>query len=205
MGKIYSEVAAERVTNWLYANNDYNEIDYLKAKLGIEATVINISKIAIVYLISCIFSLLVPTLITHLSYLSLRRCSRGLHAKSSFICTIVSIMMFVLIPSLLQDVIIGNDLLFLIGTTSTILFGIYAPSDTEKAPIIGVERRKKLKRLTILMNGIILIIALLAESTIFRTLIVAGSLMQLVMILPITYKILGRSCNNYEEYETELQ
>lgn len=69
MGKAYSEIAAKIVSNWLYNNDDYDEIDYLKARLGIETTIINISKIAIVYSISFVLGLLIPTLITHLSYL----------------------------------------------------------------------------------------------------------------------------------------
>ena len=204
MGKAYSEIAAERVSNWLYNNKEYDEINYLKAKLGIEATIINVSKIMIVYSISLMFGLLIPTLITHLSYLSLRRVSMGLHAKSSFVCTVVSVIIFVVIPYLIQGVWIGNELLLIGGLITTILFWLYAPADTEKAPIIGAKRRRKLKRLAVLTNVIVLLAALLVGQTMFRTLILWGSVIQVVMILPITYKILRRRCKNYEQYEKEF-
>jgi len=196
-------IITEQILKWLYSEGNISEIEYLKAKLGIESILLNISKFFIIYACAIRFQTLIPTVITHLAYVSLRKFSQGLHAKSSLVCTIVSLFMFVAIPYMAQDVIINRWLIFLAFVVSTYLFWKYAPADTEKSPILGVKNRLELKLYTIGINVLLMYVALTLIMPMFRTLITIGMLMQVIMVLPITYKILGRSYKNYEKYETE--
>lgn len=198
-----SEKIAIKISDWLFEGDDVNELNYLKAKLGIESIIIDVSKAIVVYVAAFAAGTLIPTFVTHLSYMGLRKFSMGLHAKSSFVCTIVSVLMFVGVPYLIEGIVIGRWWIFFAFSMSTWLFWKYAPADTEKAPIIGARRRFNLKLCTIGINSLLMYIALVVLIWEARVLILAGMLMQLVMILPITYKILRRSRNNYEKYETE--
>lgn len=194
------KISAQIATNI----TDYRELEriqYLKMKLGLETLLINLSKGVIVYGVAVISGIFTLTLITHLTYSILRRSSGGLHAKSSFVCTMVSITMFVVIPYFLQRVAIPFSLLMLFFVFCMICISKYAPADTENHPLIGVERREQLRRRSIKTCFVLMTIAVIIPFHMIRTLIVAGIVMQIVMILPITYKMLKRSCNNYEKYE----
>jgi len=199
--KAYSEVLAEKVTQWVMGEIQAEEIEYLKAKLGLESILINLSKMIVVYVIAIAFRTLIPTLITHLSYVVLRKFSQGLHAKYSTVCTLASIAMFVILPYLLQNAEISRQWVLLIGVAAPCLFYFYAPADTEKSPIINSRIRNELRWKSVMASIVMMGIALIVDPM-MRTLIVAGVVMQVIMILPQTYKILGRSYNNYEKYET---
>lgn len=198
--KPYSEVLAENLTQWVMGGVASEEIEYLKAKLGIESILINLSKTVIVYAVAILLRTLIPTLIMHFSYVVIRKFSQGLHAKSSMVCTLVSIVMFVMVPYTIQGIIIGRGQVFLIGVVVTCLFYLYAPADTEKSPIINSRIRKELRWKSVMASISIFGLVLLVDPAV-RGLILTGITMQVIMILPITYKLLGRSYNNYEEYE----
>jgi accessory gene regulator B len=81
-----------------------------------------------------------------------------------------------------------------------IFFYKYAPADTEKHPLLNAKLRKKLKLKTIFILLILLIIGLITNSFYFRNLIILATLSQLILILPLTYKLLNRRYNNYANY-----
>ena len=141
--------------------------------------------------------------ITHFAYAVVRKFSQGLHAKSSFTCTIVSLLMFVVIPCVMQGVVIDRWWVFLIGVVMTYLFYKYAPADTEKSPIIDSDVRQQLRWKSVGVNIFVVCIALATTNPMMRILFIVSMVMQVAMILPIIYKLFGRSYNNYERYETE--
>jgi len=199
--QVHSEIMAEKIATWVTHESSADEIQYLKIKLGAEVMIINISKALVVYLVAILFRTLIPTVITHLAYASVRKFSQGLHAKSSVVCTVVSILMFVAIPCLMKTVIIDRWMVLLIGVAITYLFYRYAPADTEKCPIIDPDIRRQLKLKAVGMSTVILCVALMISNPMTRSLLIVGLVLQVVMTLPITYKLLKRSYNNYEKYE----
>ncbi|WP_239253869.1 accessory gene regulator ArgB-like protein [Listeria ilorinensis] len=195
----FSERLADRIISkerWID-----DEEGYLKVKYGLEIMIINGSKLAIVYGVSLVFGLFFQTLLTHAGYLVLRRYSFGLHAKSSVACTIVSLAMFVAGPLLFQNVP-SNNLAVLIVFTFVLLCMIgYAPADTESLPLVGEQERKKLKRKAIISTVVLTGITVLIPIAEMKTLIMLGSVYQVLTIHPVTYKILKRRYRNYEIYE----
>jgi len=202
--KVHTEILADRITRWLFEGTEQNEIAYLTAKLGLESILINISKGFIVYMIAILFQTVLPTFITHATYVLLRKFSQGLHAKSSFVCTVVSVTLFVILPAIMQNIILSRPVVFFIGIIVTCLFYLYAPADTEKSPILNAETRNHLKWRSVWSSALITVVALIVPYPMVRTLMVLGLVLQIIMILPITYKLLGRRYRNYEEYETEV-
>jgi|GEM_PF-207854 len=197
------ESFASRTALWMNKERQGDHIDYLKMKLGIETILTNVSKGLIVYGTAIILGLFLQTLILHVAYAVLRRYSYGLHANSSTVCSVISIVLFIGTPILCQYIpfnsliVIGCGLLFI-----TLLY-LYAPADTDKSPIIGAERRRTLRMKSMVACAVITGIAFLYPDPFIKSLLMLGMAIQIVMILPLTYKILKRSVNNYEQYETE--
>lgn len=178
-----------------------DEEGYLKVKYGLEIILINVMKFAIVYGIALVTGLLLQTVTVHLSYLWLRRYSFGLHATKTLNCTIISLTMFVLVPFVFQNVPSNNWIV--LGTFAFILLNmlLFAPADTESLPLLGEEHRKTLKRKAMIGTLILTGIALLIPFAEMKTLIMVGSLFQVISINPLTYKLLKRRYRNYEKYE----
>lgn len=178
-----------------------DEEGYLKVKYGLEIILINVMKFAIVYGIALVMGVLLQTMTVHLSYLWLRRYSFGLHATKTLNCTLISLTMFVLTPLIFQNVLSNNWIV--LGTFAFILLNmfLFAPADTENLPLIGEEHRKKLKRKAMIGTLILTGITLLIPFAEMKTLIMIGSLFQVVSINPLTYKLLRRRYRNYEKYE----
>lgn len=199
----FIESLASRLAQRMNDERKGDHIDYLKMKLGIETILTNLSKGIIVYGVAIVLGLFLQTLILHIAYAALRRYSYGLHANSSTVCSIISIVLFVGTPVLSQYIpftslmVIGCGLLFI-----TLLY-LYAPADTDKSPILGAERRRSLRNKSLVTCTVITVIALLYPDPFIKSLLMLGMALQIVMILPLTYKLFKRSVKNYEQYETE--
>ncbi|EAC9140583.1 accessory gene regulator ArgB-like protein [Listeria monocytogenes] len=194
---------SERMADVLISKDRWkdDEEGYLKVKYGLEIILINVMKFALVYGIALVTGLLLQTVTVHLSYLWLRRYSFGLHATKTLNCTLISLMMFVLAPFVFQNIPSNNWIV--LGTFGFILLNIFlfAPADTESLPLIGEEHRKTLKRKAMIGTLILTGIALLIPFAEMKTLIMVGSLFQVISINPLTYKLLKRRYRNYEKYE----
>jgi len=195
----YPEVFAEGVACWIAGRVEVDDISYLKLKLGVEVLFIDLTKGLVVYGLAILLGMFVSALIVHLSYLALRRCSFGLHAKSSFNCTIVSVVMFIALPYVVRNWVLDFRWIFLLFTVSTCCFFLYAPADTEKNPLIGKERRLKLRNRAVFSCLALMGVTFMVPNYEVRVLIILGVVLQVVMILPLTYKMLGRSYQNYEK------
>jgi len=180
---------------------DYDPIDIKKMILGIELFIINISKAIIIYGCALLFGNVLKTLAIHFAFIVTKKFSFGLHAKNSTVCTLYCIGILVLLPLLTQYFTLNNYLVALIFAVIIFLHFRYAPADTQARPLLGVKRRERFKRLSVLCVTALMAISLIIPSAEVKTLFVMGSVCQTLSILPITYKILRRSVRNYEKYE----
>lgn len=195
------ERLSENITYRINKHLNKEGLDLIKMKFGIEVLLINISKFSIVLILSAALNLLMESIIIILSFASLRRTAFGLHAKSSIVCTICCIGMFVGGPYLSHYLKPNNLTIVIIHTIIIFLVYMYAPADTEKRPLIGSDLRSTLKKNSILCCLFFAIINLIISSYVIKNLIVLGEIFEIFTILPITYKILGREYNNYENFE----
>ncbi|WP_442603184.1 accessory gene regulator B family protein [Paenibacillus sp. KN14-4R] len=196
-----TESFSSRMANWLNKERGGEHIDYLKMKLGLEMIFINLSKAIIVYGVAFTLHVFIQTVIVHITYFAIRRSAFGLHANSSMACNIMSVILFVGTPLLIEYILLNNYVVAGLGVVCTTLLYRYAPADTDKYPILGEKKRRKLRKETVIASLIITCIALIIPSLVVKSLMIYGVLIQVCMVLPITYKLLKRSCNNYEKYE----
>ncbi|MBD3920879.1 accessory gene regulator B family protein [Paenibacillus sp. PR3] len=196
-----TETIATRCAAWLSTQNNGDRIAYLKMKLGIEMLLINLTKTLIIYGISLVCHLFLQTLIVHGAFYAIRRYAFGLHARNSVNCTLVSILMFVGTPLIGSYINLSKLTVIGLGLLFAALLYRYAPADTDKFPLIGADRRRKLRRSSAATSMILTLIAILIPSSTVTTLLMLGVALQIITILPITYKLLKRSVRNYEKYE----
>ncbi|WP_261772834.1 accessory gene regulator B family protein [Bacillus tropicus] len=199
-----TEEIASKIALWANNNCKGGQIEYLKMKLGIETILINFSKAIFVYGMAILCGVLFQTFILHSAYFAVRRVSFGLHAKSSAHCTIISVILLVGMSLIAPYIVLSNYSILGLSLIFILCLYRYAPADTEKNPLIGLDRRRKLRKESIVTCLFIIFIALIVPNQMIKSLLVLGIALQIMFILPITYKLLKRGRNNYEKYEEEI-
>ncbi len=185
-----------------YMNKEGLELE--KMNLGFQILIINISKLIIIMALAAVFNLVKETLFMILVFGCIRKRTFGLHAKSSVVCTITCIAMFNFGSYISQFIKVNNYIVFIVFTIINILLYKYAPADTECHPLLGARLRAKLKKEAVLTGIVLMALALIIPVPIVKTLMTLSAIYAVIIILPITYKILKRRYGNYEKYEREL-
>lgn len=197
------EKVADIVTNKINYYLHKEGLELKKMKLGMEILLINISKFVIIFTIAAILNLLKEAVFMSAIFACIRRNAFGIHARNSFICTLTSVGMFVFGSYISYYLKFNNYEVFSIFTIVNILLYKYAPADTENHPLIGVTLRKQRKKDAVITGLILMIIALLVPSSLIKTLMSLAVIFAIMLILPITYKLMKRGYKNYEKYERE--
>ncbi|AAK78063.1 MULTISPECIES: accessory gene regulator ArgB-like protein [Clostridium] len=199
------EKLAEVVSLKLNKHLKMEGIELIKLKLGVEIIFINISKLAILFLVSYYFGLIKETIIMLAAFGFLRSNAFGLHAKNSIVCTVMSLLMFVLGAYLSKYLLFNNYMVLASFIIVNLLLFRYAPGDTEAHPLVGAKLRDKLKKQAVLMGMLLMAITLIIPDELIKTCISLSSYFEIISILPITYKVLGRRYKNYYEFERTIK
>lgn len=179
-------------------------VELLKLKLGLEIILINLSKFIIIFLVANYFNLLKEAILMSLVFGSIRKNAFGLHAKSSIVCTILSLIMFVFGAYISNYLLFNNYIIFPVFLIINILLYTYAPADTEAHPLLGQKLKNKLRKRSVITGVILMVLTLVIQNLMLKTLITLASCFEVIIILPITYKILNRRYKNYEKYERPI-
>ena len=193
--------AAVKLASWMNQYAYREGLELRKLEIGIEFLLINTSKIIIIYTLAALLGILWQSFVLHLAFVIAKRYSFGVHALNSTVCTLISCLMFVASPLLLDGLGINNHLVIISFTAVIYILYLYAPADTKARPLIGVGLRAGLKRRAVASGITLMLVALLIPSEPVKLLLTLGALYQSVSILPITYKFLKRSERNYEAHE----
>lgn len=166
--------------------NNLEHIDYLKVKYGLEVFVGNVLKTVVIYGAALLCHIFLYTLIVHLSYFAIRYFAFGAHAKSTFLCTIQSLIMFVGAPLLIINIHIPYWIYITVLLIGYIIIIKYAPMETKKHPILS-KWKKGLKIKAIITATILIIISLFVKEP-YQQLICLGLIFEAISLLPIFYK-----------------
>ena len=131
----------------------------------------------------------------------LRASGFGLHATKSWICLCSSTIIFIIFPYISGIIKIPMLCKIAFAIISTILIYRYAPADTEKRPLINKKRRFIYKIVTTVNCIILNVIAIMIANEQIANLIAFGILTEIVLILPITYKLFDLQYENYKYYK----
>lgn len=178
-----------------YNNDKIDEIMY-----GIESLYLMITKSIIIFLIAYFLGILKEIILLFISFNILRKFAFGVHASNSITCLITSSTLFIIFSFASKYITLKNSYLLIYYIVLFLLILIYSPSDTVKRPIINNKKRKKFKILSCLIVIIYLFISMLFNNKLIINSLVFGSLIECILILPITYKLYKVPYNNYKNY-----
>lgn len=200
MKKLIINKCMELVTTY---NKDLSQRDIDKIKYGLEGLYLTITKLIFIIIVSIILGIWKETLLLILIFNGIRLTAFGVHAKRSVDCLISSTLFFILFPIICIKLTIPLIIKVILFIPLTVLIGIFAPADTEKRPLINKKKRKIYKILSIIISIIYMTIAIVIKNNILSNCFIFAIVIQIIIMLPITYKIFGVSYNNYKTYEVK--
>ncbi|WP_278884209.1 accessory gene regulator B family protein [Ligilactobacillus agilis] len=203
----------EKVSYYLLAKKkilgDFESKEDLEyAQYNLSIILINIEKVVVIYIVAISIGMVTHTLITHVSYLVLRKYAGGWHANNSLNCNALSVLTFVIFPKLLlkldglvQNYLLDNKITFLTILLSLYLVWCYAPADTDRNPILRRSTRIKMRNRAMFATIVLIIVLLFINSLSAKLCLLVGMMTEILTITPIFYKLMKRSYANYENYK----
>ena len=183
---------------------EYNEEKMEELRYGLEGFYLSTTKLIVIAILAIILGIFKEMLIMLIMFNILRTTGFGLHATKSWICLLSSSTVFILFPILSKLITIPTIIKTILAVISTLCIYKYAPADTEKRPLIKKRKRDIYKIITTFTCIILNIISLLIKNNTISNLIIFGVYTEVILILPITYKIFHLSYNNYKNYHLQL-
>ncbi|MDR0922212.1 MAG: accessory gene regulator AgrB [Lactobacillales bacterium] len=179
-------------------SEEYEDVCYC-----IECLLINFFKIIQIYLVALTLNTVWETFIMNISYSLLRVQARGWHALSSLHCSLTSLGTFVGIPLIVNffHLYKFSEASFLLVPFILVFTFLYAPSDTEKNPMISVSERRKKHIYALATATSVILTAFFQTNLLIRLLLLLGMAIECVVVSPQFYKLMKRKYNNYEKYK----
>lgn len=171
---------------------------------GLEALYLTITKLVIIFLASYLLGILKETLLLTILYNIIRFTAFGLHADKSIQCLIMSSTMFIGGTLLCLNIKINLIVKVILAIICIILLLKYAPADTHKRPIISKKRRLIYKTFSTILGIIFTVLIIIFDNKIISNFLLIGMIESVLMILPISYKLLNLPYNNYKTYNSGL-
>ena len=189
------EVFLKHSLQLITANKEWDEESLEKIRYGLEGIYLTIVKLVILLALAIILNIERLFLINLVFFNILRFFAFGVHARNSTQCLITSTVMFIIFPMLSTSIDFPLPVQIIIASICVLLFLLYAPADTHKRPQKNRKKRQTRKAfaVTIAIVYVLLIIMLKDLSQI----ILCSLMTETIMILPITYRILGVPYKNH--------
>lgn len=196
------ELVVNGIMNNITKYYDYDNTKINEIKYGIESLYLTITKTIIIFILSIILNITKELMLLFVFYSLIRLTGFGVHAKKSWHCWISSLTIFVLIPILIKYVTLNEKLIIISYIIFNLLLLMYAPADTEKRPLIKKNKRILYKVLTIIITISYLTYSIIyKENTMIINTLYFSVLLEVILILPCTYKLFGVKYNNYKNYK----
>lgn len=178
----------------------YDSVKQAEVRYGIETLYITITKTIVIFFLAYLLNIFKELFLLVGFYSLLRITGHGLHAKKSWQCWVSSIISFLIIPFLSKVLVLDVYLKLVISLIMVLLIFIYAPADTEKKPIINKKKRIILKSVCTINALIYTIILIIYKDHMISNILLFAQVTQVILMLPITYRIFNLKYNNYKEY-----
>ena len=169
---------------------------------GLESLYILITKLFIISLVAYLLGIFIEYIIFLLLFNIIRIFAYGVHATKSYICLIISLVTFILLPYICTKMVIPFVYKLIIGIPLILLIYKNSPADTYKRPIINKKRRYRLKITSTIISIIYIIVSLYVPSF-YSNALIFSLILENIFISPTTYKIFKLPYNNYLNYIKE--
>ena len=191
----------DRIISIIQRYYDYDEIKIKEIRYGLESIYLTIVKLLVITIISIFTHTFKELCLLFLFYGLLRTTGFGLHAKNSLECWIFTLLLFFIIPYAIKNLVIDNNYLLILSIILLPLIILYAPADTEKRPLINSKKRKIYKIITSTISIVYILIIYFYKNLYVSKILCFSILLETLLVLPISYKLLGLKYNNYKRYK----
>jgi accessory gene regulator B len=179
---------------------EVTDTDLEEYRYGLEGFYLTVQKTVIIVPIAICLGIFKNLLILLIAFNLLRKYACGMHASNSISCLCFSASIFLFASWVSNYFIMPLIVKIFISIIGILVFARYAPADTEKAPIIRIEKRKKKKRLSLISLCFLILLMFIIPDMVITNLIMFGIVIEGILILPITYFIFHHRYNNYKTY-----
>ena len=183
--------------NFITKNETLDEETKEKVAYGLEGLYISITKLLFLNLVALVLGFWLEFILSLVLFNFLRFFGFGAHANNSKACLITSSILLVGVPYLLLHVTLPNYIIYSLCGLSIIIFILYAPADTEKRPLTNKKKRKIRKIMTVIVASIFTILIIFLQNHTIKMMLLSSLIIESIMVLPITYKILKIPYRNY--------
>ena len=190
----------DKCMNIIKQNKDYDEIKLAEIKYGLEGIYLTITKIIIIGVLAIILGIFKEYLIFLGIFTIMRSNSFGIHASKTWICYSTSIPAFLGIPLISIYTTLNTPTKLIVGTLSIIGICIFSPADTVKRPIIDKKKRRIHKILSTLIATVFITLSIIIKDNFLSNAFFFATILQNILISPITYKLSHMPYNNYKTY-----
>lgn len=190
----------DKCMNIIKKNMQYDDTKLEEIRYGLEGIYLTITKVIIISIIALILGIFKEYLIFLIIYSIMRAPSFGIHASKSWICLITSTISFIGFPLLSIYTTLTEKMKIIIGAISIIGICLFSPADTVKRPIVNKTRRKIYKILSTIIATIYIILSIVIKDNFISNCFIYSTILQNILISPLTYKIFKMPYNNYKEY-----
>ncbi len=182
-------------------NPEFSEEKLLEIKYGLEAIYLTLTKIITILLCALLIGSIKETLLLMFFFNLLRLTGFGLHATKSWICWIISTLIFILLPYLCMSMTLTTPIKIVLSSLCVIIFLLFAPADTKKRPILNRKKRVFYRIATTITGIIFMIVLLMIQNNFLSNVLLTSMILEAVMICPLSYKLSGQPYNNYKNYQ----
>ena len=172
--------------------------DIDKMRYGLEGLYLTVTKIIFILIVSIVLNIFKETILLIIIFNGIRFTAFGVHAKRSIDCLISSTLFFIGFPLLCIKLNIPDIIKYISFIPILILIVIYAPSDTVKRPLNDKKKRMIYKFISVLISIIYMFLSIVIKDNTLSNSFLFALVIQVIVILPITYKIFGVPYNNHK-------
>ncbi|MDD2435293.1 MAG: accessory gene regulator B family protein [Bacilli bacterium] len=181
-------------------NKSLTKVELEKIRYGLISIYLLISKLLVIIILASFFNILKETILFMIVYGFIKMTSFGLHASKSWLCLLISITIFIILPLFTKNLIINQYLKISIGLITIFLLFKNSPADTLKRPIVNSKRRLILKLLTTFIAIIYVSLSIGLENIYLSNILLISLIIQAIGTFPLTYKLLKFPYHNYKNY-----
>jgi len=194
----------KQIMHFIRNNTNKHEEELEVIQYGIEVFLINIFKSLFLIGVAAVLGVVKPLMVLLISFGCVRVFAAGVHAPSTFICTLLNFICFLGGTYLCLYVPMHSVLRITLFFISVVLLAKYAPADSEERPLVSERLRHKLKLQSILSVTVLLCAMIIVNNETYKNLITCGVLLEAILTTPVIYYTLGKGYRNYEKINEQL-
>ena len=175
---------------------------------GLQLIIGELPKMFILFGVSFLLGIGWYMAFAYIAIIPYRAVSGGFHLHTHLGCIIGTILFYYVNIIISQFLVLDNIQKYILVALN-LVFGIlmismYAPADTEDAPIISKKERKGKKILSYIMLVISLVISLALQNQVLSNILIIGTFLQSISISRIAYKLTNNKYG-HEVYGKQLE